>query len=152
MSQISGETLGIQALRYWFNASPLAFFKGDFWGNALEYYRKKNPKFVANLGEAVRLIPINKVEKAMVELGKSRGTSYPAQPEFFDALAKVAGSVSFGEIVEAGAEGIGKGVQGLGFKGMELLTYAVIIAAIGYFVVPNVMKGLAGGKTAGAKA
>jgi hypothetical protein len=97
-------TFGVQALRYWFDASSLPALHMSTWGDALSFY--DHGTFISGFGKAVRDLEQSKTKSAMQKLGKKFGYLYPSESDFFNFLADEAGTVSGSQIAEAAGQGV----------------------------------------------
>lgn len=139
MPNVANDTLAVQALRYWFQASGLSVAVVTDFQKAVDYYRSKG-SFMDQFGAAVRSVPMDRVKSAMEKLGRNTGTDYLTPSDFFNALATEVGTPTFGQVAAAAGDGVlAAGTAALDFGKSSLLLY-VAIAAIGIFVLPQLLK------------
>jgi hypothetical protein len=145
MSNLANDTYAVQALRYWFNASGLAVSVVTDFQRTVDYYRSKG-SFMDGFGGAVRTVALDRVKSAMEKLARTSGASFPSTSDFFNALAAEVGTPTFGQVAAAAGDGVlAAGSAALDFGKSSLMLY-VAIAAIGVFVIPQLLKKGALGK------
>jgi len=140
MAEISNDTYSVQAMRFFRDAWPNGVVTLD---GVIAYYRGQGV-FFDRFGATVRTVPQDKVKAAMESLARKSGGNWPRIEDFFNALAAEVGSVSAGDVVKAGASGAVDafkfvGETALDFGKSSLIVY-VLVAAIGSFVLPKLLK------------
>lgn len=150
MTDFSNDTYAVQALRYWWNASPLSQVSVTNFSMAVDKYRASGT-FMNTFGGTVKKYPQDRVKTAMEKLGRKMGASFPAGSDFFDALAAEIGSLTTGDVLSAAGSGVVDAGKFVGTTALDLgksgLLIYVGIAAVGVFVLPKILAHLArGGK------
>jgi hypothetical protein len=141
MAQTSADTLSVNALRFYFN--KVGALVGTFEA-FVAYYRSKG-NFMTQFGESVRATPIDRVKTAMENLAR-RISGVPDPSDFFDALAKEVGTLTFNQVAAAAGDGVLAAGNSLFDFGKSSLLLYVAIAAIGVFVLPKLLAKGAFGK------
>ena len=127
------------AFRYWYDRSPLADLKFVTLGDALSFY-DKYPSFKANFDKSLKTLPQPKIKAAMEKLADAYGTSYPPVDEWMNYLAREGATVTAGEVASAAAAGVGEAIGAIGGIATKSLFLYVGIAAIGAFILPQILK------------
>lgn len=128
---MSDRTLGINYLRLWWNATPMASLQLTTFQDAIAYYDGKNPDFIAKLGQMGAHIDEAKISTALQNLAQQQRDKYPDWTEILQALVTASGTVTAGELAAAAGEGVlqaGKYITaGLGIYLAIALVAAIVV-------------------------
>lgn len=99
---------GIQALRFWYDASSLPAIGMVKWYDAVEYYKNGryggNGAAIAKFGVAIKGIRIDKIKNAMQRLGHDKGYLYPEMSDFYNYAADGVNSFDVGDAKQVAVE------------------------------------------------
>lgn len=133
------ETFAIQALRFYYDATPTPLRIADF-SSFLAQYRVKHPTFLDKFGATVRTMVQSKMKNAMETLGKKTTTLFLGTIDYFNILATVGVQVNASDIASAAVDGVIDAGKKLVDIGSSSLMIYVAIAAIGVFILPQLLK------------
>jgi len=125
--------LGVQALRYWFNASGLAN-TGKGMPDVTDYYNAQDPNFIIGFGQTITQyqVDMSKVQQGMETLAAQDGPTFPQRQEFYGALASAAGTLNAADIGGALADSAATVAK---VAGLGLSLYVVAGAvALGFLI------------------
>lgn len=136
---MSDRGYGINVLRYWWNATPMAVLHFTSFQDAIAYYDAQNPDFIAKLGKMAQdsKTPFDRIKSALEDLAKQQGDKYPHYSAILQAIVTASGQVTAGDIAGAAADGV---LQAGKYLAFGLGTYALVAVVVGVIILAPELK------------